>query len=164
MSENYDLTASTATIVGSYVSHNALSAHDLPGVIASVHAALSTLGQAAVQAAPLVPAVSIRRAVTHDRVVCLDCGKGYKSLKRHLRTEHDLDPRAYRARWSLPADFPMVAPAYAAARSVLAKAIGLGQGGRHGAKPTAQPAKARVAKTAARPRVAAKPRAKAKPA
>jgi predicted transcriptional regulator len=137
------LLAMSAMIVSAYVTHNNVTRGDLPGLIASTHAALGGLGSepAAEPAAPLVPAVSIRKSVTPDAIICLEDGKAFKSLKRHLRTKFDLTPEQYRTKWGLPADYPMVAPAYAEARSALAKSMGLGRK----AAPPLPPAKAKRA-------------------
>ena len=120
----------TADIVAAFVANNALRVVDLPGLIQSVHAALAQLASGPAIAAPLVekkePAVSIRKSITPDYLFCLDDGKKFKSLRRHLSTL-GMTPDQYRAKWSLPADYPMVAPNYAAQRSELAKQIGLGQ-------------------------------------
>ncbi|MEO7221166.1 MAG: MucR family transcriptional regulator [Devosia sp.] len=117
----------TAEIVAAYVQHNSLSASDLPALIVGVHRALLSLGQSQTEARqPVPPAVPIKRAVTPSAVICLEDGKSFKSLKRHLRTHHNLSPEQYREKWGLPSDFPMVAPAYAQRRSELAKASGLG--------------------------------------
>jgi predicted transcriptional regulator len=119
----------TATIVAAYVSHNSVSAGDLAGLIHQVHAALTrvTTGHSEVPSEPLKPAVSVKRSITPDYIVCLEDGKKFKSLKRHLRTQYNMTPEAYREKWDLPPDYPMVAPNYAAARSQLAKQMGLGQ-------------------------------------
>jgi predicted transcriptional regulator len=119
----------SADIVSAYVSHNALSATDLPKLISSVHATLAGLGGAVEAEAPveLKPAVPIKKSITPDYLICLDDGKKFKSLKRHLRTEYDMSPEEYRAKWGLPPDYPMVAPTYSEARSRLAKTIGLGR-------------------------------------
>jgi predicted transcriptional regulator len=119
----------SADIVSAYVSHNALSASDIPKLIASVHATLTGLG-GIVEAEAVVelrPAVSIKKSITPDYLICLEDGKKFKSLKRHLRTEYDMSPEEYRAKWGLPVDYPMVAPTYSEARSRLAKTIGLGR-------------------------------------
>jgi predicted transcriptional regulator len=119
----------SASLVGAYVSHNALSAGDLPKLIAQVHQALIALGgPAPAEAAPeLKPAVPVKKSITPDYLICLEDGKKFKSLKRHLRTEYDMSPDEYRSRWGLPPDYPMVAPSYSEARSALAKSIGLGR-------------------------------------
>ena len=117
-----------ADIVSAHVSNNSVSAADLPGLIQSVYASLAALGQAPEPVEEkLTPAVSIRASVKADAVTCLDCGEKMKMLKRHLGTEHGMTPAEYRARWSLPADYPMVAPDYAAKRKELALRIGLGR-------------------------------------
>ncbi len=119
----------TARIVAAYVSNNTVPAGELPDLIQSVQQALTKAAQARVEEPKeeLKPAVSVRKSVNPDYIVCLECGKKFKSLKRHLRTHHDLSPQEYRERWNLPYDYPMVAPNYAAARSEMAKKIGLGQ-------------------------------------
>lgn len=119
----------TSDIVSAYVANNTIAAADLAGLIASVHAALTSTAQKAQQpeVVELVPAVPIKKSVGTDFLICLEDGKKFKSLKRHLRTHYDLTPEDYRAKWNLPADYPMVAPNYAAARSELAKKMGLGQ-------------------------------------
>lgn len=136
--EANELIELTATIVAAYVSNNHLSAGDLPSVVTATYAALAGADKpAAPEPAPRTPAVSIRKSIAGERVICLDCGKSFASIKRHLKAAHDLAPDGYRARWDLPKDYPMVAPGYSAARSVLAKSIGLGQGGRRvSAEPT----------------------------
>ena len=125
---NAELLDLTTSIVSAYVAHNNLPAGELTALIASTHAALAKLGgePEAPAAAPLVPAVPIRNSVTPDAIICLEDGKAFKSLKRHL-SKFGLTPDQYRAKWGLPSDYPMVAPNYAEARSALAKAIGLGR-------------------------------------
>ena len=126
----------TAQIVSAYVSNNTVAAGDIPALINQVHAALTRVtgkpGDAAAE--PLRPAVSIKKSITPEYIVCLEDGKKFKSLKRHLRTQYNMTPEQYREKWSLNADYPMVAPAYAAARSQLAKQMGLGQQRRRRAK------------------------------
>jgi predicted transcriptional regulator len=118
----------TAEIVAAYVSNNSVAANDLPGVIAQVHAALGgTVTQAEEVMEKPKPAVTVRRSIQSDHLICLEDGQKFKSLKRHLMSNHGLTPDQYRERWELPADYPMVAPAYAEARSRLAKEMGLGQ-------------------------------------
>ncbi|BCG83348.1 MucR family transcriptional regulator (plasmid) [Mesorhizobium sp. 113-3-3] len=119
----------TADVVSAYVSNNPIPMGDLPALIGQVHAALKgTLGGvSAAKPEALEPAVPIKKSVTPDYIICLDDGKKFKSLKRHLSTDYGLTPDEYRARWGLPADYPMVAPNYAAARSALAKTMGLGR-------------------------------------
>jgi predicted transcriptional regulator len=124
-----DLMTLTANIVAAYVINNTVSSADLPALIGQVHTALhkTVQGEPANAPAPLVPAVSVKKSVTPDYIICLEDGKKYKSLKRHLRTAYNLSPEEYRAKWGLPADYPMVAPNYAATRSAMAKSLGLGQ-------------------------------------
>jgi predicted transcriptional regulator len=119
----------TAEIVSAYVSNNSVQAGDLSGLINQVHSALTRVssGQADLSSEPLKPAVSVKKSITADHIVCLEDGKKFKSLKRHLRTQYNMTPEQYREKWALPADYPMVAPNYAAARSQLAKQMGLGQ-------------------------------------
>ena len=129
------LTAPTALIVAAYLRNNRLQIADLPAVLGTVHAALA--GASGPPAAePQEPAANLRRLVTTGAILCAECGKRFKSIKRHLSTAHGLTPSAYLAKWGLKRDHPMVAPDYAAARSALAKSIGLGK------KPARQPAKA----------------------
>jgi len=118
-----------ADIVSAYVSNNSLPTSELPALLNAVHTALASTAKGQTQEPPpaLVPAVPIKKSITPDYLVCLDDGKKFKSLKRHLRTTYDLTPEQYRAKWGLPRDYPMVAPNYAKARSELAKTIGLGQ-------------------------------------
>jgi predicted transcriptional regulator len=133
----------TSDIVAAHVSNNSVSVGDLPALITNVYYALSGLGEAApVAEAPPEPAVSIRSSVKPDHIVCLEDGKKLKMLKRHLMTHYNLTPEQYRARWNLPADYPMVAPNYAEKRRELAKKIGLGR--KPGAK-RGRPAKAKPA-------------------
>lgn len=119
----------TADIVSAYLSNNSVAAEDIAGLIDRVHAALVRVAGAHVDASPdsLKPAVSVKKSVTSDYIVCLEDGKKFKSLKRHLRTQYNMTPEQYREKWGLPPDYPMVAPNYAAARSHLAKQMGLGQ-------------------------------------
>ena len=120
-------------IVSAYVSNNPVSTHDLTVLIGDVYAALQRTSAGIAPEPlpePLKPAVPVKKSVTPDYIVCLEDGKKFKSLKRHLRTQYDLSPEQYRAKWGLPKDYPMVAPNYAKARSALAKQMGLGQGGR----------------------------------
>jgi predicted transcriptional regulator len=119
----------TATIVSAYVSNNSVPAHDLSSLIDQVHTALTRVssGQGEAASEPLKPAVSLKKSITPDHIVCLEDGKKFKSLKRHLRTQYNMTPEQYREKWNLAPDYPMVAPNYAAARSQLAKQMGLGQ-------------------------------------
>jgi MucR family transcriptional regulator, transcriptional regulator of exopolysaccharide biosynthesis len=119
----------TAEIVSAYLSHNTVPAGDIPGLINQVHNALTRVSGNAGEAPaePLKPAVSVKKSITPEYIVCLEDGKKFKSLKRHLRTQYNMTPEQYRDKWNLPVDYPMVAPNYAAARSQLAKQMGLGQ-------------------------------------
>jgi predicted transcriptional regulator len=123
-----DKVSLSAGIVAAYVSHNSVTPGGLPALIESVHGALSKLGaaEAVPEAEVLVPVVPIRKSVTPGFLICLDDGKKFKSLKRHLAS-HGMTPDQYRTKWSLPKDYPMTAPDYAATRSVLAKKLGLGR-------------------------------------
>lgn len=144
-----DLVSITADIVAAYVSNNPVPVAELPKLIGDIHVALQNVGTPVAEpAVKLEPAVSIRKSVTPDYIICLEDGKKFKSLKRHLSTHYDLSPEEYRQKWSLPVDYPMVAPNYAAARSALAKAAGLGR------KPAAREA-AKVEKPKRMPRAAA---------
>src|SRR5215211_5789009 len=119
-----------ADIVSAFVSNNSVPVAELPALIGNVHDALNTLASGSAQQAveePKAPAVSIKKSVQPDYIVCLDDGKRFQSLKRHLRTTYNLTPEQYRAKWGLPSSYPMVAPNYAATRSELAKRLGLGQ-------------------------------------
>jgi predicted transcriptional regulator len=123
-----DLVGLTAEIVSAYVSNNTLGREDLPAIISDVHEALNRASQrtSVGDREELKPAVALKKSVTPDYIVCLEDGKKFKSLKRHLRTHYNLSPEEYREKWGLPHDYPMVAPNYAAARSQLAKQMGLG--------------------------------------
>lgn len=134
-----------AEIVAAFVSHNSLPAADLPSLIASVHASLRALTSGAAVGQPeekREPAVSVRKSITPEYLICLDDGKKFKSLRRHLATL-GMTPDQYRAKWGLAADYPMVAPNYAAQRSELAKSMGLGQK-RRKAAPAKAPRKAKA--------------------
>ncbi|HEV7308256.1 exopolysaccharide biosynthesis transcriptional regulator MucR [Ensifer sp.] len=120
----------TAEIVAAYVSNHVVPVAELPTLIADVHSALNNTSAPAPVVIPVEkpkPAVSVRKSVQDDQITCLECGGTFKSLKRHLMTHHSLSPEEYREKWDLPTDYPMVAPAYAEARSRLAKEMGLGQ-------------------------------------
>ena len=119
----------TADIVSAYVSNNTVASSDLAGLIYEVYGALQRTSGSTVEPEPepLRPAVPVKKSVTPDYIICLEDGKKFKSLKRHLRTHYDMSPEEYREKWGLPTDYPMVAPNYAAARSELAKKMGLGQ-------------------------------------
>jgi predicted transcriptional regulator len=118
-----------ADIVSAYVSNNTVASADLAGLIAQVHSALLRVSSGAAEAPAEAqrPAVPVKKSITPDYIICLEDGKKFKSLKRHLRTQYDMSPEEYREKWGLPADYPMVAPNYAQARSQLAKQMGLGQ-------------------------------------
>jgi len=122
----------TADITVAFVGNNSVPANDLPSLIRGIFGALSgaTASPAEAVAAPQTPAVALKKSITDNYLICLEDGRKFKSLKRHLRSKFNLSPDEYRAKWGLPKTYPMVAPAYAAARSALAKASGLGVGGR----------------------------------
>jgi predicted transcriptional regulator len=111
------------SIVAAYLGNHNVAPEQIPAIIASVHAALSSIGQ---PIAPVEPAVSIRKSVQPDAIICLDCGFSGQMIRRHLTVSHGLTPEQYRERWNLPVDYPIVAPNYAQKRSALAKEIGLG--------------------------------------
>ncbi len=135
MDEQVEVIEMTADIVAAYVGNNSVSAADLPALIQSIHRALTGVsGGAEAAPAPKEPAVSVKRSITPEFLICLEDGRKFKSLKRHLRTKYNISPEEYRAKWGLPKDYPMVAPNYAKARSELAKQMGLGQGGRQAAR------------------------------
>jgi predicted transcriptional regulator len=119
----------TTTIVSAYVSNNPMPASDVPALIGQIHAALLRVstGRAELPLEPAKPAVPVKKSMTADYLICLEDGKRFKSLKRHLRTQYGMTPEQYRDKWGLPPDYPMVAPNYAVARSQLAKKMGLGQ-------------------------------------
>lgn len=127
--DNNQLIDLSAIVVAAYVAHNNVTRADLPELIARTHTAFARLGAeaAAPPAPPLVPAVSIRKSVSPDAIICLEDGRAFKSLKRHLSSKYGMTPDQYRVKWGLPADYPMVAPNYAEARSALAKSMGLGR-------------------------------------
>ena len=137
----------TTGIVSAYLGQNRIAVADLPAFIKTVHDSLTSVSTGVTE--PVVekrePAVPVRRSITPDFLICLEDGRKFKSLKRHLRTKYGISPEEYRAKWGLPKDYPMVAPNYAAARSELAKKMGLGNGGRQPAKaaPKAKVAKAK---------------------
>ena len=123
-----ELLSLSTNIVAAHVSNNSVAVSDLPQLIRDVYETLFAVqGGGEREAERPAPAVSIKRSVTPDHIICLEDGKKFKSLKRHLRTHYDLTPEDYREKWGLPSDYPMVAPNYAAARSALAKKMGLGQ-------------------------------------
>jgi predicted transcriptional regulator len=120
-----------ADIVSAYVSNNPVPANELSSLIQEVHTALlrvtSGAGVAPVSAEAQKPAIAVKKSLSNDYIICLEDGKKFKSLKRHLRTQYNMSPEEYRDKWGLPPDYPMVAPNYAKARSNLAKQMGLGQ-------------------------------------
>ena len=126
---NEELLDLTTSIVSAFVANNSLPASELTALISETYAALVKLGSqpAAPPAALLVPPVSIRKSVTPDAIICLEDGKAFKSLKRHLSSKFGLTPEQYRTKWGLPSDYPMVAPNYSEQRSALAKSVGLGR-------------------------------------
>ena len=129
MDEKRDLVGMAAEIVSAYVSANPMAPQELPGLIRTIYAALSEVagGPTALLEAAQEPAVAVKKSVTPDYIICLEDGKKFKSLKRHLRTRYGMTPDEYRSKWALPHDYPMVAPNYAKERSNLAKRMGLGQ-------------------------------------
>ena len=120
----------TAGIVSAYVSNNAVAAGDISSLISQVHTALLRIsnGQSEPPADVVKPAIAVKKSITPEYIICLEDGKKFKSLKRHLRTQYDMTPEHYREKWGLPPDYPMVAPNYAERRSEFAKKIGLGRG------------------------------------
>lgn len=118
----------TTEIVAAYVSNNPVQSSDLANLIRNVHDALTNLSTEEVQAPEAKPAIPVKKSVTDDYLICLEDGKKFKSLKRHLRAKYDMTPDEYREKWGLPFDYPMVAPSYARKRSQLAKKMGLGTG------------------------------------
>jgi len=126
-----ELVSLSVELASAYVSNNSVPAAELPKLLSEIHDVLRGMNGVPAQPAPeevkLTPAVSVKKSVTPDFIICLEDGKSFKSLKRHLQTKYGLSPQQYRAKWNLPADYPMVAPSYAAARSALARASGLGQ-------------------------------------
>lgn len=127
--ENAELIELTSEIVSAYVSNNSVPASELPQLINEVYIALTRVGTVTVEASvePPKPAISVKKSINPDFIICLEDGKKFKSLKRHLRTQYNMSPEQYREKWGLPSDYPMVAPNYAEARSRLAKEMGLGQ-------------------------------------
>jgi predicted transcriptional regulator len=119
----------TAGIVSAYVSNNPVPAAEISSLISQVHSALQRVssGQNEMAGETAKPAIAVKKSITPDYIICLEDGKKFKSLKRHLRTQYNMTPEHYREKWGLPPDYPMVAPNYAEARSQLAKQMGLGQ-------------------------------------
>jgi predicted transcriptional regulator len=132
--DNDDIIVMTGAIVMRYLEGNQVSVDEVPTLIESVHACLSSLatGRGPESDHDRAPAVPVKKSITDEFIVCLEDGKKFKSLKRHLRTCYQMTPEEYRQRWNLPHDYPMVAPNYAKARSALAKSMGLGQGRNQG--------------------------------
>jgi predicted transcriptional regulator len=128
MNTRTELAEMTAGIVAAYVENHQMKASELPALISSVHGALRQLvdGTEPIAERP-APAVPLKKSITPEYIICLEDGRKFKSLKRHLRTRYSMTPEEYRAKWGLPADYPMVAPNYARVRSSLAKSMGLGQ-------------------------------------
>jgi predicted transcriptional regulator len=159
---DFELTSFTAAIVAAYVEHNAISGDKLPDFIGSVYAALSKASLQVIEPpkVELTPAVPVKKSVTHDHIICLEDGKRFKSLKRHLQSHYGLSPEEYRQKWGLPRDYPMVAPAYAAARSSLAKSMGQRQ--RSGIGPAGRPAS--TASSAPAPKAAKRGTKRGRPA
>jgi predicted transcriptional regulator len=143
---NDDVLSLTATIVSAHVSRNNVPADQLPTLIKGVHEALSTVSQTVAEPQKAVPAVSAKKSVFPDRLVCLDCGKGFKVLKGHIAKEHGLTPQEYRAKWGLQHDYPMVSADYASRRSQLALASGLGRKAPVEAAPTKKGGRAKKGK------------------
>ncbi len=141
MDDNTELLTLTADIAAAYVSNNTVQASDVPSVIQTIYRALAGIGASAAAPAPepQKPAVPLKKSITPDFLISLEDGKKYKSLKRHLRTQYNMSPEDYRAKWGLAKDYPMVAPNYAASRSALAKSMGLGRGGAAKAAPKPAP-------------------------
>jgi predicted transcriptional regulator len=139
-SDEMKLAAMTAQIVSAYVSRNMVPFVEVADMTKTIHATLSSLSGGMAAPADLVPAVPIKKSLTDDWIICLDDGKKFKSLKRHIMSAYGMTPEDYRRKWGLPADYPMVAPNYSAHRSGLAKKMGLGRPegqpkGRRGRKP-----------------------------
>jgi predicted transcriptional regulator len=129
MAERPELLGLATEIVSAHIRNNAIAAEQLPGLIRQVFNALATVEQATAAPPKAEPAVDVRRSVVADHIVCLDCGKHFSMLRRHLMTDHKMTPEQYRQRWELPRSYPLVAPNYAKTRSALAKKIGLGRKG-----------------------------------
>jgi predicted transcriptional regulator len=145
-----ELASLTADIVAAYVANNVISGDKLPEFIGSVYTALKSASVQGVEPpkVELIPAVPVKKSVTQDYIICLEDGKKFKSLKRHLNTHYGLTPEEYCKKWGLPRDYPMVAPAYAAARSDLAKNMGLGRRNGSGGTDNKPAPKEKVAKSA----------------
>ena len=164
--ETHDLITMTADVVAAYVAQNTVPSAELPALIQQIHSTLQQVATGAHQPAeqPLTPAVPVKKSVTRDYIICLEDGKRFKSLKRHLRSSFNLSPEEYRKKWNLPYDYPMVAPNYAQTRSELAKSMGLGnlrQKAKQAASATPRAARKSGPK-AAKPAGAKRPARKAK--
>ena len=129
MAERPELLGLATEIVSAHVSNNPIASDQLPGLIQKVFNALATVDQVIATPPKAEPAVTVKKSVLADHIVCLDCGKHFSMLRRHLMTDHKMTPQQYRQRWDLPSTYPMVAPDYAKTRSALAKKIGLGRKG-----------------------------------
>ena len=129
MAERPELLGLATEIVSAHVSHNPVAADQLPGLIQQVFKALASVEQATAAPPQAEPAVPVKKSVLADHIVCLDCGKQFSMLRRHLMTDHKMTPEQYRQRWELPSSYPLVAPDYAKTRSSLAKKFGLGRKG-----------------------------------
>ena len=138
MAEHPELLGLATEIVSAHVRNNAIAAEQLPGLIRQVFNALATVEQATAAPPKAEPAVPVKKSVLADHIVCLDCGKHFSMLRRHLMTDHKMTPQQYRQRWDLPSTYPLVAPDYAKTRSALAKKIGLGRKGQAAPKKTAR--------------------------
>ncbi len=125
---NAEMMRLAVEIVSAYVGNNPVQSTELPTLIRDVHGTLLSIGDTDDPEPELKPAIAIKKSVTDDHIICLEDGKKFKSLKRHLRAKYDMSPEDYREKWGLPADYPMVAPSYARQRSELARRMGLGQG------------------------------------
>jgi predicted transcriptional regulator len=130
MANRDELLVLEAQIVSAHVANNTVAPGDVPKLINDVYYALTDVGRASNAAVSAEPAVPVKRSVTPDHLICLECGKHFSMLKRHLRTDHQLMPDQYRQKWDLPSSYPIVAPNYAKTRSALAKKIGLGRNAR----------------------------------
>lgn len=134
--QNIDVVGLSVGIITAYVSNNPVPKSELTNLILTTHAAIESLGKEPTPVEEkLVPAVPIKKSITPDAIICLEDGKAFKTLRRHLSTKYGMTPEEYRAKWGLPVDYPMVAPNYADARSKMAKSMGLG---RKGPQPTAK--------------------------
>ena len=138
MAERSELLGLATEIVSAHVRNNAVAADELPGLIQKVFNALATVEQTIAAPPKAEPAVPVRRSVFPDHVVCLDCGKHFSMLRRHLMTDHQMTPQQYRQRWELPPSYPLVAPDYAKTRSTIAKKAGLGHKSEGGSKKAAR--------------------------